>query len=210
MGAQLNPDLCVSVLVPAVYQEVNLELFLQRFGTGRRRRAMESIYSDMLEEARELLEPLSLYRTFPAYEVPQYGDFIAGAEWVTLGICSVGREIDRRVEDLAKVKMANAVVLDEIGTVMVLELANQMYKQIRAAAKTAQQRTSPSYRPGIGRWPLELQNDIYEDLSAEAYGLQLHESLQILPQKTVSMIVGSGSELRIRRVPVQWYRMWQN
>jgi len=206
----LNPDLSTSVLLPAVHREVNLERFLKRYGAGTRRRVMEPIYREMLEEARVLLQPLCLYESFPARQVPQYGDFIPGAECVILGICSAGTGIDSRVEALAKSRLAEAVVLDEIGTAMVLELANQMYQHIRAAAQEKQQRTSPSYRPGIGRWPLELQNDIYEDLSAESYGLRLHESLQILPQKTVSMIVGSGSELRIQRMPVKWYRRKRN
>jgi len=204
-----NPDLGPQVLVPEMLQQLDLEHFLQRYGHGSRRRVMEPLYRQMLAEAVGLLQPLSLHRTLPAAAVPQYGDFLGGAELVTIGICSVGSGIDRRVIALSESRMVEAVVLDEIGTAMVLELANRMFRCIRSEARARGMRTTPSYRPGIGRWPLELQHDIYEALDAEAHGLKLHESLQILPQKTVSMLVGAGADLQVRRIPVQWYRQQQ-
>ena len=167
---------------------------------------VEPVYREMLGEARELIQPLSLHRIFDAADVPQFADFLPGARLVMLGICSIGTRLDERVEEISEGKLAYAVVLDEIGTALVLELGNQMYQHVRKWAHGTGWRTSPSYRPGIGRWPLELQHDIYTALKAGDYDLRMGESLQILPQKTVSMIVGIGPDLRVRRIPVQLYR----
>lgn len=201
-----NPDLSSRVLGPAVQQNISLEQFLHRYGSEKRRKMVEPVYRDMLGEARELIRPLSLYRVFEASDVPQFADFLPGARSVMLGICSIGTRLDERVEALSEGKLAYAVVLDEIGTAMVLELGNQMYQHVRMWAHGIGWRTSPSYRPGIGRWPLELQHDIYRALHAGGFDLRMGESLQILPQKTVSMIVGIGPDLKVRRVPVQLYR----
>ncbi len=192
-------NLSASSLVEAMQQAVTLDLFLHRYGTGRRRSMMESVYAEMLDEARYLIDPLALHQCYPGEELPDVACHMHGAVNITLGICSIGTRLDRRVEELSLEKLAFAVVLDEIGTAMVLELGNQMFQRIRHREKEKGWRTSPSYRPGIGRWPLELQRDLFESLGAEEHGLRLIESMQILPQKTVSMIVGAGPDFRIRR-----------
>ena len=58
----------------------------------------------------------------------------------------------------------------------------------------AGQQASPSYRPGIGRWPVELQSELLDHLPAPAIGVQLLDGMMI-PQKSVSMIVGIGTKL---------------
>ncbi len=211
-GSELNTmcDLSAGSLVEAMQQAVTLNQFLERYGTGRRRSMMEPVYADMLSEAWYLIDPLSLHQRYPAEELPEVARHMSGAVDITLGICSIGTRLDSRVEELSVEKLAYAVVLDEIGTAMVLELGNQMFQRIRQHEKEKGWRASPSYRPGIGRWPLKLQRELFESLGAKNHGLRLIESMQILPQKTVSMIVGAGPDFRIRRNSTRYYSGYPN
>jgi hypothetical protein len=69
-----------------------------------------------------------------------------------------------------------------------------MHDGIRAAARAAGKRASPSYRPGIGRWPVALQSQVLHHLPAAEAGIKLLEGM-LVPQKTISMIVAVGTKL---------------
>jgi hypothetical protein len=96
---------------------------------------------------------------------------------------------------------AAAVILDEVGTLWVNGLARELHDAVRAAAKAAGQQASPSYRPGIGRWPVEFQTELLNLLPADELGLRLSHGMMI-PQKSVSMIIGVGSRLEKKFVTI--------
>lgn len=184
-------------------QEMHLERFLGRYGSGRRRQVMLPLYTEMLAEAKRVMHPRVLFQEKQAPKMAQFGEFIAGAEDIVLAIVTTGVEIEELISELSESKLPRAVILDEIGTEMVLELARQLHLAIRAHARIESRRTSPSFRPGIGRWPLELQQELFRILHAQELGLRLLPSMQMLPQKTVSMIVGIGKDLHTCRTPVR-------
>ena len=175
----------------------SLDILLKRYGPRRAR--LEPVYQQMLEEARHLVSPRRLQQTFPAAALPAAltANF-RGAETITLGLCTIGPALEEMVYDLLREEPASGVVLDEIGTRWVLALADQMYRDIRVAARAAGQRTSPSYRPGIGRWPLALQGELLDTLGAGEIGVRLVDGM-MSPQKSISMIVAAGTGLVHRR-----------
>jgi hypothetical protein len=69
-----------------------------------------------------------------------------------------------------------------------------MHYEIRASARAAGKQASPSYRPGIGRWPVDLQHEIVSHLPAETLGVRLSSGV-LFPRKTISMIVAVGDKL---------------
>ena len=148
----------------------------------------------MYNEAHRLVAPRTLQRSFLPADLPFLADCLPGAETIILGVCTIGPALEERVGRLFHVDPAAAIILDEIGTEWVSGLGRQMHHRIRDAARAQGKRASPSYRPGIGHWPLALQRQILESLSAEEIGVTLHNGI-LIPQKTISMIVAVGTKL---------------
>jgi hypothetical protein len=186
---------------------LTLDVLLRRY--GNRRKKFEAVYQSMLDEATRLITPRSLQRTFLADEFPTLAAYLPGAETITLGLCSIGPELETRVSTLFKSDPVLAVVLDEIGTRWVKALGREMHLEIRAAAQKMGRQASPSFRPGIGQWPIELQRDLLAVLPAASIGVRFHGSL-MEPQKTISMIVAMGTSLsRSRFAPQQTHKSIQ-
>lgn len=172
----------------------SLDPLLRRYGD--RRPAIQAAYRAMFDEAHRLVEPRSAQQTFPASALPAFAAYLPGAETIILGLCTIGPNLEARVTAyFSEDDPVSAVILDEIGTLWVNGLGRDMHAQIRVAAKAAGKQASPSYRPGIGRWPVELQRDLHDHLpAAVGLGVRLVEGMMI-PQKSVSMIVGVGTKL---------------
>lgn len=171
----------------------SLDSLLSRYGS--RRANIRPVYVQMVEEAQRLARPHSLQRTFAAAELPALAVFSPGAERFTLGLCTVGQALEDRVAVLFNEDPVAAVVLDEIGTRWVNELGRAMHERLRTAARAAGKQASPSYRPGIGRWPLALQEQILAYLPAAEIGVSLSNGM-LAPQKSISMIVAVGAKLK--------------
>src|SRR5690606_22557426 len=138
-----------------------------------RRPAIVRSYHAMYTLAGELAHPQQARQLLPAAELPELAARLPGAEQIMLGVCTLGSALDERVKQLFDPDPVAAVILDEIGTVWVKLLARQMHEDARASARSAGLQASPSYRPGIGRWPLSLHQLIFAHLDAGALGLRL-------------------------------------
>lgn len=160
---------------------------------GRRPAIVES-YHTMYELAGELARPQQERRLLPAAELPELAARLPGAEQIMLGACTLGPALEERVKQFFDEDPVAAVILDEIGTVWVKLLARQMHEELRASASAAGLQASPSYRPGIGRWPLSLHRLVLDHLDAAALGLSLLGD-SLLPQKSITMIVAIGRAL---------------
>lgn len=169
-----------------------LEYLLSRY--RGKRESIRDIYRQMFAEAHRLVAPRSIHQSFIATELPTFAAHLPGAETITLGLCTIGPTLEQRSSALFNEDPAAAVILDEVGTLWVNGLARELHDAIRAAAKAARQQASPSYRPGIGRWPVEFQSELLSLLPADELGIRLSHGMMI-PQKSVSMIVGVGRRL---------------
>jgi hypothetical protein len=169
-----------------------LDDLLRRYGS--RRKKFEPIYEGMLEEAKSLTAPRSLQRTYQTDAFPIFATILPGADTLTFGLCSIGPGLDYRVAELFSSDPVSAVVLDEIGTQWVKGLAREMHQEIRAMAQEMGKQASPSFRPGIGRWPLDLQEELFAGLPTASIGVSYQNGVMD-PQKSISMIVAVGASL---------------
>ncbi len=192
-------DLHTPLLNPHAGEPDPLERFLKRY--RKRRSVMEPIYRQMILEANRLARPQAVTHIYKAEEVPQIAAYMQSVEYIDLGVCTIGPEIEARIRELSREKLASAMVLDEVGTAMVIELGCRMHQAARSGARTMNMRASPSFRPGIGHWPLKLQEELFHLLPVEEIGVSLTESLMMSPQKSLSMIVGIGTNLQRSRAP---------
>lgn len=170
----------------------SLDPLLKRY-EGRRPDIVD-IYRHMYSLAETLARPQQAQRTLPAASLTELAAFLPGAEQIMVGVCTIGPAVEEQVEQLFFSDPAAAVILDEIGTTWVKALAREMHDAFRAAAHAAGAKASPSYRPGIGRWPLALHQVIMTHVDVGAIDVRLAGDM-LLPQKTISMIVAQGAAL---------------
>ena len=117
---------------------------------------------------------------------------LQGCEKVLLFAATIGSGADRLRMQAQVRSPARAVVLDAMGTAAVEALCNQLCAQWQQRYAPLQLR--PRFSPGYGDLPLALQKDLLALLDSHRQaGIALSEGLLMLPQKSVSAIVGIGS-----------------
>ncbi len=122
---------------------------------------------------------------------------------VILGaVCTIGSALEKEVSRLAEVEQSlRSYFLDCVG---VLALG-AVQKVIRAMAEEeACSRgwgVSAALHPGsLVGWSVKGQSELCALLSLERIGVRLNENCQLLPLKSISMIIGLGPEYETRKV----------
>lgn len=117
---------------------------------------------------------------------------LQGCDTVLLFAATIGSGADRLRMQAQVRSPASAVVLDAMGTAATEALCNQLCQQWQQTYAPLQLR--PRFSPGYGDLPLALQKDLLALLDSHRQaGITLSEGLLMLPQKSVSAIVGIGS-----------------
>lgn len=104
---------------------------------------------------------------------------------------TIGRFLeDKRNNYIKENQATRALVLDAIGSVAVEELAESINKDIAGEAAKDGLKATRRFSPGYGDWKLEGQKDFLQWLGAAAAGIKLSETFQMIPEKSVSAILG--------------------
>jgi len=106
---------------------------------------------------------------------------------------TIGPHIEKKRNLLVAAKQTSrALVLDAIGSVMAEELAEITNNQIKEIAKAKGVSTTKRFSPGYGDWKIEGQKDFLNWLGADKIGIRLTDAFQMLPEKSISAIIGLG------------------
>lgn len=97
---------------------------------------------------------------------------------------------EKRNQYLLRKETARAVILDAIGSVAAEELAEGVHEDIRREAAARQTSATPRFSPGYGDWALPAQADFLKWLAADRIGIRLTDHFQMVPEKSVSAILG--------------------
>ena len=118
---------------------------------------------------------------------------LRGCGRALLFAATIGSKADRQRMQAQVRSPARALVLDAMGTAAVEALCNALCDGWRR--EYAPLGLRPRFSPGYGDLPLALQRDLLGLLdSPRQAGISLTEGLMMLPHKSVSAIVGIGSE----------------
>lgn len=116
---------------------------------------------------------------------------LSGCGEAVLFVATTGMEAELRRKRAAAVSPARALALDAVGTAAVEAFCDALCDRWRA--EFAPRRLRPRFSPGYGDLPLEVQRPLLACLdSGRRVGVTLTESLLMMPQKSVSAIVGIG------------------
>lgn len=171
-----------------------------------RKPRLVDIAARAVQEGVTLLEPAAVYRFAPietmkherltlAGGVPLTGSLIARhlspARYVAVIVCTVGAAIDERISALMPRDPAYALALDGLGSAAVEALGAELCARLEQDAARLGHCTSVPISPGMVGWPVEVgQPQIFSNLEAEAIGVTLTESAQMIPRKSTSLVLG--------------------
>jgi len=159
-----------------------------------------------LEEGRQLIEPVATYRVLPVKKMsherimlggnarltgPLLSQQLACAQEIALIVCTLGHRLEKRVSALLPEEPAYAFALDGFGSMAAEALGLAVCAGLEAEAHARGMYTSVPLNPGMIDWPVEVgQPQIFGALDAGRIGVTLNESDQMIPHKSVSMVLG--------------------
>jgi hypothetical protein len=177
---------------------------------GRRPRLVE-IADQALQGSRFLLEPQVFLRKLAVGSLRheklelEGGQSIKGA-WITQQlapaqsvyaiVCTVGQKIETETSRHMDTDIVMALALDGVGSAGVEALGQLVCKQIEDQAAADGLQTSVPLSPGMLNWSVEEgQPVIFEILSEMNDTVELTPSFLMRPRKSLSMLVGVGTEM---------------
>jgi hypothetical protein len=108
---------------------------------------------------------------------------------------TIGSHLEKKRDEYSKRKdNSRALILDAVGSVTAEEAANITNSQIKKEAEAKGLKITLRFSPGYGDWELSGQKDFLNWLGAENIGIKLTGNFQMLPEKSVSAILGVYSE----------------
>ncbi len=165
----------------------------------------EKNISDACEEALLLLQVRGIYKIYdydcenavvnsaPPFKI--FGNSItkhlAGCEKVACIAVTVGENIEREVtKKFDAGEYVSSVLLDAAATAAVEQAADELEKAIAREVSKQSLKMRWRFSPGYGDWNLENQQKFFYVTGAPEIGMNLTESLMLVPRKSVTAIIG--------------------
>lgn len=161
---------------------------------------------EAIEMAYTLIKGKACYRTFKIVEVsnnmikvPESDRMFCGdnmvrllynCDYATLLVCTIGRDIVEKIEELEKTSLTEAFYLDRIGAWMADYMAEYTGGIIEKEIKKHGYEPTFRYAPGYGDWGLEAQREIMRLTEAEKIGVTITETCIMIPRFSVSAVIG--------------------
>jgi len=169
----------------------------------------------VIDEAEALLSPAAIYSVVDVVELNHLtvrfagGEFegslvqrsLAGAEQFYVAVCTIGKTLEGRVDQLMKEDPVRAIALDGAGITALRKVSLTVEDLI--SRETCELGLSLGMRaqPGQEGWPIEQQREVFRILPGEEIGVRLTESCLMIPRKSVSFVIPRGSNLNDAAVP---------
>ncbi len=161
----------------------------------------------LIDLAYTLIEGKACYRTFPIIDATDEYVIIQGSEnlfrsgnvirllqdcdYVTLLVCTIGKRIEEKVEELQSLSISEAFYLDRIGAWMADYMAEYTGKIIENEIIKHGYIPTFRYAPGYGGWKLEAQKEVMRLTEAEKHiGVTITETCIMIPRFSVSAVIG--------------------
>lgn len=176
-------------------------------GLGRIANKLHNL-NTLLEECRGLIRPAAIYTYMKIDKIldagilledgkllssPRLAEELKCASELAPYIVTIGPDLERRVSEIAKSRLLDSWVLDNLGTYALRTTTRYVEKKINAEKGWEISRFNPGSTPS---WGLEQQEVIFSILSREkvqeSLGVVLSDKFVMKPRKTVSGIMGQA------------------
>jgi hypothetical protein len=121
---------------------------------------------------------------------------LARTEMIIVMICTIGSGLDEGVSGLFNVDPMKALALDGVGSAAVEMLAIKACNYFEKQAKIDGLNITMPLNPGMVGWPVDIgQPQIFSLLDSEQINVSLTDSWMMIPNKSVSMVLGISKEV---------------
>lgn len=123
--------------------------------------------------------------------------YIKESTQVAVFLCTAGEDFTRMTNQLNEQgDIMEAYILDAIGSLTVENAMDKIQEQLRIEMQQQGLKISNRYSPGYCNWPLSDQTMLFDLIGPNPTGITLSDSCLMTPRKSVSGIIGIGSELK--------------
>lgn len=168
-----------------------------------------SLVNEYIEHACDVIEPACSYTIrdiawvkSPVISIQGSGIFfesniiaelLGQCEKTALFIVTIGGRLEEMVSQIARDRLVlQARVLDAIGSVAVESVADYAQDMVSKVASTMGLYISRRFSPGYCDWSISQQSALFQAMNGDNAGVQLTEQCLMIPQKSVSGIIGIG------------------
>jgi hypothetical protein len=167
-------------------------------------------FEQALADVRTLAAPAACWGSFPIREFLHEKIVLAdgtrigggpvvevtgGAEELIVAVCTIGPALDERIRQYAQDnEMVTMIFLDEMASWGVDQVRQQLCSLFDDEMAARGWRTSAPLSPGESAWSVEDQPVLFRLLDVGKIGVTLTESKIMRPLKSLSMIMGTGSQ----------------
>jgi hypothetical protein len=164
-----------------------------------------------LEVGSPLLEPAAAYRQLKVAactheQVRLEGGYLlsgktiaqllAPTEQVVVAVCSIGSMLETYVSEILPEDPVLGLALDGVGSAAINTLAEEACAFFAEQASTNGLKATVPLGPGVEGWPFERgQSQIFDIVNAQEAGVILTSSSMMLPQKSLSLVIGFGEQV---------------
>ena len=114
-------------------------------------------------------------------------------------VCTLGPTFDARMRTAQARDMAEAVMLDALGSALAEEGCDAAEKEL--AARLPGMHLTDRFSPGYGDLPLTVQPEVLAATDAmRRLGVQVTESCLLIPQKTITAVIGIADRPQPARI----------
>ena len=182
----------------------------ERFARLLERPSVREDFEQVLNEDVKVFEPVACY---DAYQIDnclhdrfelQGGtrigggpvmEVLRGAEELVVAVCTIGSAVDGKVRDYqAQKDHFKAIMLDEVASWAVDQVRQGLYLDLEEELQAKDWRVSTMLSPGESAWTVDDQRVIFKILDTSKIGVSLNDSCLMTPLKSLSMIMGIGSQ----------------
>jgi hypothetical protein len=175
-----------------------------------RRPKLVQMAESVIAEAGAYVSPAVVYSRIPVETVrherlilqggslkgPLIFQHLAGAAEVIVAVCTVGERLSMLAEETFQADPIRGLALDGLASAAAEALGEAACQRFEMMAAEAGLSSSIPLNPGMIGWPLpESQQQVFALIDASEIGVQLNSAGLMTPLKTVSLVIGFGSDL---------------
>ena len=173
-----------------------------------RRPRLVEIARSAIEESRNLIEPAAVTATVSVDRVLHnrldleggnrlsgtlVARHLAAAEELTFVACTIGPALPELAAEVVAADPVRGLALDATGSAAVHRLGAAVCKGAEVEAAERDLAVSVPLSPGLDGWPVEVgQPEIFQVIDPGSIGVEVTSSLQMIPVKSVTMVLGIG------------------
>ena len=194
------------IIITIDFKEVLKELGFKQVSTILTSQ-MEKMIKEEIEKANGLINPKADFISFNLTSVTEdtiitdcdaltfntkyLAKHLIGCSKASLFVCTIGSRLEESIKGyFTEGEQTRAYIMNGIGSAAVEEVANYVNQLIIKEAEKEGFETVKRFSPGYGDWNLLDQKAIFDVLNPSSIGVALSERCFMMPEKSVSAIVG--------------------